>query len=359
MSSTYFTMKVADITQETADALTLHLEYPTKQSISYIPGQFLTLILPVNGQKVRRSYSLCSTPDEPYFSVTIKRVEGGLVSNYLADNAKIGQEIEVMAPLGNFNIKADATQKRHFFFFGGGSGITPLMAMTKSVLKEEPQSRITLIYGNRNLDSIIFKDQLRQLELQHPDRLKIVYVFNESIASATEAQENIGLLNRTMVLQLLENLKVAGYTQESYYMCGPEAMMNEVRDALQFMHVPAHQVFKESFTAPTTTEEHGTNVSASDSNEIIARTVTILYEGQEHQVEVKPTETILEAGLRAGIDLPYSCQAGLCTACMGKCLSGRVHLDEREGLSDAEISHGYVLNCVGHPLTADVVIEIG
>ncbi|WP_205499761.1 ferredoxin--NADP reductase [Rufibacter psychrotolerans] len=360
MSNAYYTMKVAEITQETADAITLHLDHPDKNNIPYIPGQFLTLILPVNGQKVRRSYSLCSIPGEPYFSVTVKRVEGGLVSNFLADTAQVGQTIEVMAPLGNFVLKPDATQKRHIFLFGGGSGITPLMSMLKSTLKHEPQSRITLVYGNRNLESVIFKDQLAQLEQQYPQNLKIVHVFNESIADATEAQENIGLLDRTMVLRLLENLRVPGYQQESFYMCGPEAMMNEVREALHFMRVPNNQIFKESFTAPTSTEEHGADVTAAaDSDEIIARTVTIIYEGQEYQVEVKPNETILEAGLKADIDLPYSCQAGLCTACMGKCLSGRVHLDEREGLSDAEIAQGYVLNCVGHPLTADVVIEIG
>ncbi|MFC6998702.1 ferredoxin--NADP reductase [Rufibacter roseus] len=359
MSNAYYNMKVADITQETADAITLHLEHPEKNKISYIPGQFLTLIIPIDGKKVRRSYSLCSIPEDPYFSVTIKRVEGGLVSNYIADNVKVGQEIEVMAPLGNFNVKADANLKRHLFFFGGGSGITPLMSMTQSILKHEPQSRITLIYGNRDLNCVIFKNALSKLEKQYPDRLKIIHVFNEAIADATEPQENIGLLDRTMVLQLLENLKVPGYTQESYYMCGPEGMMNEVRDALQFMRVPSSQVFKESFTAPTTVEDHGADVSAEESDEIITRTVTIIYEGDEYQVEVKPDETILEAGLKADIDLPYSCQAGLCTACRGKCLSGRVHLDEREGLSDSEIDQGYVLNCVGHPLTADVVIEIG
>ncbi|WP_207432199.1 ferredoxin--NADP reductase [Sabulibacter ruber] len=360
MSNAYYTMKVAEITQETSDAITLHLDHPDKNNIPYIPGQFLTLILPVNGQKVRRSYSLCSIPSEPYFSVTVKRVEGGLMSNYLVDNAQVGQTIEVMAPLGNFILKPDASQKRHIFLFGGGSGITPLMSMLKSTLKHEPQSRITLVYGNRNLESVIFKDQLAQLEQQYPQNLKIVHVFNESIVDATEAQEHIGLLDRTMVLRLLENLRVPGYQQESFYMCGPEAMMNEVREALHFMRVPNNQIFKESFTAPTSTEEHGADVTAAaDSDEIIVRTVTIIYEGQEYQLEVKPNETILEAGLKADIDLPYSCQAGLCTACMGKCLSGRVHLDEREGLSDAEIAQGYVLNCVGHPLTADVVIEIG
>ncbi|GGK56881.1 FAD-binding oxidoreductase [Rufibacter glacialis] len=360
MSNAYYNMKVVDITQETADAITLHLDHPDKQNIPYIPGQFLTLILPVNGQKVRRSYSLCSTPEEPYFSVTVKRVEGGLVSNFLAENAQIGQTIEVMAPLGNFVLKPEAGQKRHIFLFGGGSGITPLMSMLKSTLKFEPQSRVTLIYGNRNVDSVIFKDQLAQFEQQHPNQLKVVHVFNEALVDATEKQDHIGLLDRNMVLRLLEDLTVPGYQQESYYMCGPEGMMNEVREALQFKSVPASQVYKESFTAPTSSEEHGADVTAApESDEIITRTVTLRYEGQEYQVEVKPTETILEAGLKADIDLPYSCQAGLCTACMGKCLSGRVHLTEREGLSDAEIAQGYVLNCVGHPLSADVVIEIG
>ncbi len=359
MSNAYFNMKVAAITQETADAITLHLVHPQKNSIPYLPGQFLTLILPINCKKIRRSYSLCSIPDDPYFSVTIKRVEGGLVSNFIADQIKVGDEIEVMAPLGNFNLKADPSQKRHLYFFGGGSGITPLMSMTKSILKYEPQSRITLIYGNRNLDCIIFKNEFADLEAQYPERLKVIHVFNEALADATEPQEYIGLLNRSMVLQLLENLKDSGY-DESFYMCGPEGMMNEVRDALQFMQVPSNKVFKESFTAPTTnTEDHTADVSSEESNEIVTRTVTLLYEGKEYKVEVEPHETILEAGLRDDIDLPYSCQAGLCTACRGKCLSGRVHLDEREGLSDSEIDQGYVLNCVGHPLTADVVIEIG
>ncbi|MFB9864674.1 ferredoxin--NADP reductase [Rufibacter immobilis] len=360
MSNAYYNMKVAAITQETSDAITLHLEHPDKQNIPYVPGQFLTLIVPVNGQKVRRSYSLCSVPEEPYFSVTVKRVEGGLVSNFLAENAQVGQTIEVMAPLGNFVLKPEASQKRHLFLFGGGSGITPLMSMLKSTLKYEPQSRVTLVYGNRNLDSVIFREQLEKLEKQHPEQLKVVHVFNEALVDATETQEHIGLLDRAMVLRLLENLKVPGFQQELFFMCGPEGMMNEVREALNFMRVPANQIYKESFTAPTTPETHGADVTAAaDADEIITRMVTIRYEGEEYQVEVKPDQTILEAGLKADIDLPYSCQAGLCTACMGKCLSGRVHLDEREGLSDAEIAQGYVLNCVGHPLTADVVIEIG
>ncbi|ALI99857.1 ferredoxin--NADP reductase [Rufibacter tibetensis] len=360
MSNAYFNMKVVDITQETSDAITLHLDHPEKKSIPYIPGQFLTLILPVNGQKVRRSYSLCSIPEDPYFSVTVKRVEGGLVSNFLAENAQIGQTIEVMAPIGNFNLKPEPSQKRHIFLFGGGSGITPLMSMLRSTLTYEPQSRITLIYGNRNVDSVIFKDQLAQFEQQYHEQLKVVHVFNEALVDATEKQDHIGLLDRNMVLRLIDDLKVPGFQQESYFICGPEGMMNEVREALHFKGVPASQIHKESFTAPTGPEAQSADVSAApESDEIITRTVTLIYEGQEYQVEVKPTDTILEAGLRADIDLPYSCQAGLCTACMGKCLSGRVHLDEREGLSDAEIAQGYVLNCVGHPLTADVVIEIG
>ncbi|WP_345163944.1 ferredoxin--NADP reductase [Nibribacter koreensis] len=359
MSNTHYHMKVAEITQETADAVTLHFEHPERNSISFIPGQFLTLIIPVNGSKIRRSYSLCSTPDDPRLSVTIKRVEGGLMSNYILDNVKVGQEIEVMAPLGNFNLKADASKKRHIYLFGGGSGITPLMSMTRTILKDEPQSRVTLIYGNRNENSVIFKSEFDRLEAENPERLKVVYVYNESLKDATEQQEeNIGLLDRMMVIKLMDKCKAPGYSDESFYMCGPEGMMNEVRDALQFMKVPADRVFKESFVAPTTPEDKNVT-GANETDEIVTQTVTIIYEGKEYKVEVEPNETILEAGLRDDIDLPYSCQAGLCTACRGKCLTGRVHLDEREGLSDSEIAQGYVLNCVGHPLTSDVVIEIG
>ena len=359
MSNSYHTLKIADITRETSDAVTLHFEQPQNQTINYKPGQFLTLIIPFEGKKERRSYSLSSTPHESTLAVTIKRVAGGKVSNYLLDNAAVGQEIEVMEPLGNFCITCDVAETRNVILLGAGSGITPLMSILKGVLREEPNSKVTLLYGNRDEDSVIFKEQLEQLRTEHPDRLQIAYIYSQPKQNC----DYHGRMNQSLIIKILERLQLTKISNGLYFMCGPEGMMDEVKKALHVLHVPSDRVFRESFVSSKLTgepevEQHG-NVSATDEDEITTQTVTIIYEGSEYSVVVNPDQTILEAALDQDVDLPYSCQAGLCTACRGKCLSGKVHLDEREGLSDAELDEGYVLNCVGHPLTSDVVIEIG
>ncbi|WP_299754431.1 ferredoxin--NADP reductase [uncultured Pontibacter sp.] len=362
MSNPYLTLKVVEITRETADAATIHFEHPEKQAINYKPGQFLTLILPVEGKEIRRSYSLSSTPHEaPRLSVTVKRVEGGLLSNYLLDSLQVGQEVKVMEPIGNFCLTCAPTNQRQVLLFGAGSGITPLMSILKAVLREEPKSNVTLLYGNRDEDSVIFKEQLQQLEVQYQERLHVEYIFSQP----REACDHRGRMNQSMIIKILERLQLAKISDGIYYMCGPEGMMEEVRHALDVLHVPADRIFRESFVSNKLLDkqqqeaQHGDVLSSEDDGEIVTQNVTVIYEGSEYSFVVEPDQTILEAALEQDIDLPYSCQAGLCTACRGKCLSGKVHLDEREGLSDAEMEEGYVLNCVGHPLTSNVVIEIG
>lgn len=364
MSSPYLNLKVVAITKETPDAISIHFEHPDKKPINYKPGQFLTLILPIDGKEVRRSYSLSSCPQEgPRLAVTVKRVEGGLASNYLLDTVQVGQEVKVMEPLGNFCLTCTPTNQRQVVLFGAGSGITPLMSILKAVLAEEPGSTVTLLYGNRDEDSVIFKEQLQQLQSENPGRLQVEYIYSQPKHDC----EHRGRMNQSLVLRILERLQLTKPQNAVYYMCGPEGMMTEVQGALDVLHVPADRIFRESFVSNKSLVEdkeaelpqHGEVASSDDDGEIVTQTVTIIYEGAEYSVTVEPDQTILEAALDQDIDMPYSCQAGLCTACRGKCLSGKVHLDEREGLSDAEMEEGYVLNCVGHPLTDNVVIEIG
>ncbi|TPE42869.1 ferredoxin--NADP reductase [Pontibacter mangrovi] len=361
MSSPYLNLKVVDITHETADAATIHFEHPDKQNITYKPGQFLTLILPIDGKEVRRSYSLCSTPAEaPRLSVTVKRVAGGLVSNYMLDTLQVGQEVRVMEPLGNFCLTCAPTNQRQVLLFGAGSGITPLMSILKAVLREEPGSKVTLLYGNRNEHSVIFKEQLQQLQASNPERLHVEYIYSQPAYDC----EHRGRMNQSMILRILERLRLARIDNAVYYMCGPAGMMEEVRHALDVLHVPADRIYRESFVSSSAQDkqegpQHGTVLSADDGSEVSTQTVKVIYEGAEYSFTVEPDQTILEAALEQNIDLPYSCQAGLCTACRGKCLSGKVYLDESDGLSEAEMEEGYTLNCVGHPLTPDVVIEIG
>jgi ring-1,2-phenylacetyl-CoA epoxidase subunit PaaE len=383
MSSHTLSLRVVAVTRETRDAITIHFEHPEGKRIASKPGQFLTLLVPLNGQVERRSYSLCSAPYEaPRLSVTVKRLPGGVVSNYLVDHCAVGMEMEVFEPMGTFQVVAEPAHARNMVLIGAGSGITPLMAMAKAVLHEEDKSRVTLIYGNRNEDSIIFLDQLNDLVAQYPGRLRVEHVlsqpktpprkngalqaFSGLFFKKKPALEELaplcryaGRLNRKMLIDILRDLQLTDYLDTEFYLCGPEGLMDEAREALKLLKVGPERVHKESFVVVKQKAAETTEISADSQDPAEGHVVTLIYEGTEYQVPVKKGQTILEAGLDQDIDLPYSCQAGLCTACRGTCLSGKVHLDEREGLSDAEMDEGYVLNCVGHPLTDDVVIEIG
>lgn len=361
MSSPYLKLKVAEITQETPDAITLHFEHPENQEIPYKSGQFLTLITNINGKSERRAYSLCSAPHEgKRLSVTVKRVEGGLMSNFLPDNIKPGDLMDVMAPIGNFCLEPKADATRTVVLLGGGSGITPLMSIAKTVLKNETRSKVILLYGNRDETSTIFKAAFDKMAAENPDRFTVEHVLNQPLNSGYPAT-HVGHLDRNKVISLLDKYGVTELLDTEYYICGPELMMEEAKEALTKLKIPNERVHKESFTASTAQPVDTEGVTGGEETDgaIKTQTVTIIYEGKEYKVTVTPDQTILEAGLDQDIDLPYSCQAGLCTACRGKCLSGKVHMDEREGLSDKEMQEGYVLNCVGHPLTSDVVIEIG
>lgn len=239
--------------------------------------------------------------------------------------------------------------------FAGGSGITPMMSIVKSMLNKEPDSIISLIYCNRNIDSIIFKDELDKLQTDHQGRLRLIHILDDA---PMNWQGHSGLLNHDMLVKIFERLPDWGIEDTTYLMCGPEGMMKNVQNLLHEQDIPESNIFKESFVTGTIDKE----LKAADGGageELQEREVTIHYDGEEFKFSVAPGTTILETALDLGIDLPYSCQSGLCTACRGKCISGKVKLDEEEGLSESELAEGYVLTCVGHPLTDDVVIEIG
>lgn len=346
----YFDLKVTDVIQETADAISIVFEQPNTP-IKYKSGQFLTLIATINGKEVRRAYSLCSSPyTEQHLAVAVKRVQDGLMSNWLAENLKAGDTMKIMEPMGVFTLDGDTTLKRHLLMFAGGSGITPMMSIMKSVLETEPESIITLVYANRNMDSIIFRQSLDQMASKHEGRLNIVYVLD---TAPGDWQGYTGLLSNDTLQEIYG--QVSDKENTLYLLCGPEGMMQTVETFLASQNIPAEKVLKESFVSSSS---NGASTSIS-AGEIVTREVTIRYDGEEHKFKVEPSSTILETALDLGIDLPYSCQSGLCTACRGKCLSGKVKMDEEDGLSEEETAEGYVLTCVGHPLTDDVIIEIG
>ncbi len=352
----YYDLRVKNIIQETKDAISIVFENPASGKINYKPGQFLTLITSVNGKEVRRAYSLCSSPFvDQDLAVTVKRVEKGLMSNWLPDNLKTGATIKVMEPMGQFTTEYNANNKRHIILFAGGSGITPMMSIIKSILSQEPNSICSLIYCNRDIDSIIFKNELEKLEIGDEGRLHVIHVLDNA---PMNWQGYSGLLNHDMLTKLFERIPDWGIANTTYLMCGPEGMMKNVETLLGQRNISKEKIFKESFVQGTIDKDEKKETAAA-SGELKTREVTIRYDGQEYKVMVPPHKAILETALDQGIDLPYSCQSGLCTACRGKALSGKVKLDEEEGLSQSERAEGYVLTCVGHPLTDDVVIEIG
>lgn len=351
----YFDLTVKNIIQETKDAITVVFEQPTT-NIKYKSGQFLTLIIPVKGKDVRRAYSLCSSPFVDHdLAVTVKRVDNGLMSNWLPDNLKIGGKMKVMEPMGQFTTEFSKQNKRHLVMFAGGSGITPMMSHIKSTLTQEPDSICSLIYCNRDIDSIIFKNEFDTMQTKYEGRLHVIHILDNA---PMNWQGYSGLLNHEMLTKLFERIPNWGIEKTTYLMCGPEGMMKNAETLLVQQNIPKEKTFKESFVQGTI-DKDAKKDSAPATKEVKAREVTIRYDGQEYKIVVEPNRAILETALDQGIDLPYSCQSGLCTACRGKAISGRVKLDEEEGLSQSERDEGYVLTCVGHPLTDDVVIEIG
>jgi ring-1,2-phenylacetyl-CoA epoxidase subunit PaaE len=351
----YHELTVKNVINETKEAITVVFQQPANK-INYRSGQFLTLIVPVKGKEVRRAYSLCSSPYvDQDLAVTVKRVDNGLMSNWLPDNLKAGAKVKVMEPMGQFTTVFSKENKRHLIMFAGGSGITPMMSIIKSTLTQEPDSICSLIYCNRDIDSIIFKNEFDKMQTTYEGRLHVIHILDNA---PMNWQGYSGLLNHEMLTKLFERIPNWGIENTTYLMCGPEGMMKNAETLLAQQNIPREKTFKESFVQGTIDKDSKKEV-ASSTKEVKAREVTIRYDGQEYKIMVQPNKAILETALDQGIDLPYSCQSGLCTACRGKALSGKVKLDEEEGLSQSERDEGYVLTCVGHPLTDDVVIEIG
>ncbi|MEP5613050.1 MAG: ferredoxin--NADP reductase [Cyclobacteriaceae bacterium] len=341
----YLNLTVKEVVHIAKDAVNLVFEKPDQ--FEYQPGQFITIISEVKGKKIRRAYSLCTTPfEDDHPAVTVKRVPDGAMSNFLNEEIKAGDVLQVMEPMGMFTTEYDASKSRNAVFFGGGSGITPLISIVRSLLLKEPDSRATLVYANRSDEYIIFKDLINQLAESHAERFQAVHVLENGEADYS------GRLTDEIISKICTDAQCSGQTE--FYICGPQPMMDVTFSGLEKAGYPDDQVRMESFEAgKTSPKEIIVKEEGGDSD------VTILLDGEEHSVTVKKGAAILDSALKADLDMPYSCQSGLCTACRGKCLEGEISTDEAEGLSQDELDEGYVLTCVGKPLSAHVKVEIG
>lgn len=358
--SKFHKLKVSEVKNEIAEAVSVSFHVPVelKEAFNYKPGQFTTLKLLVNGEHVNRSYSFCSSPyqNEP-LTIAVKRVAGGKGSNFINDNFKPGYEVEVMEPMGNFHSTIDSNNAKQYILFGGGSGITPVMAILKSVLIKEPKSTVTLFYGNRNQSSIIFKDKLQSLQAEYGNRLKVVHILDVPEAGWSGYS---GFILKDMALKLLRENTNLHFQNAEFFICGPTPMMKQVEEALAVLQIPKEKVHIEYFTARADEDKQAADVGsvAKGAEPFTGKTrVKIIYDGNTREFDVKEKETILEAALDAGYDPPYSCMVAACCTCRAKLISGKVEMDDRESLTDAEIAKGYVLTCQSHPKSHGIVLN--
>jgi ring-1,2-phenylacetyl-CoA epoxidase subunit PaaE len=346
----YLTLRIRETVRETADTLTVYFEQP-EPFLDYKPGQFLTLILELNGKQERRSYSLCTSPFvDPFPGITVKRLEGGLVSNHINDQFFPGKRVTVMKPLGNFVSDYHSKNRRIYGMIAGGSGITPIMGIIKTILVNEPLSIVHLLYCSRSQDSIIFNEAIKGLQESNPGKLIVAH----QLSQPKEGWEGAcGRLDKGKVAAYFaEQLQDPGL-ESRFFICGPEGMMRSSQDALAELGVPAEAIRTESFYL-----EKEQTVAEEDTKDLVSRLVTVVLEGEEHAFDVVPGKTILEAGLDEGLDMPYSCQSGLCTACRGRLIAGKVTMDEDAGLSEKEIAEGFILCCSSKPADSEVKVRI-
>lgn len=337
------TLKVAAIERETDDAVTIHLKQPMLRKVRYSAGQYLTLEVDVDGVKGCRAYSISSTPGlDKTLSITVKRVAGGKVSNRLVQELNAGDAVQTLGTHGRFTFAPQPGRGRHLVLLAAGSGITPIFSILKSALHFEPDSRVSLIYGNRHQDSVIFRDKLDELQRTFGERLQLIHVLSRP--DTPQAYE--GRLTRERVMAILGSLP--GSQNREYYSCGPSGMMDEVTAALEALGIAPETVHQERFTPAKAPALAGNT----------PKRVELLMQGQAFNFTVAPGQTLLDAALASGVQPPFSCRSGFCTACVCTRLTGEVRMREDHGLSADELNRGQALLCVGYPMTDDVCLQV-
>ena len=348
-------LKVQSVVNNTNDTITIAFEIPThlKSEFDYEPGQYLTIEIMVDGKKERRAYSMCSSPlTDVYPAVTVKRLEGGLVSNYLNDHVKAGSELNVLPPYGNFTVNLNPDNAKNYLLIGAGSGITPLMSITKSILNLEPNSTVSLLYGNRTEESIIFYKELNELRNQNQGKLNIIHTLSQ--AKGLWFGET-GRIDAEKVKGFVNSFANSDGHKE-YFLCGPGELIKLAEATLSEMGIGEQFIHKEYFVLPAK-EQTKANTATAASTATEAYEVKIIVDKQEHVISVKPNETILDAALDENIDVPFSCMSAACATCRCKLEAGTVEMEDSEILSKKEKAQNFVLSCQAHPTSAGVVLN--
>lgn len=353
----FHSLKVKKIEKETDDCVSISFHVPPDlaETFQFRQGQNLTFKKTINGEEVRRNYSICTSPADGYLKVAVKKVEGGRFSTWANELLEEGDVLETLPPTGKFFTELHPQQKKNYLAFAAGSGITPILSIIKTTLQTEPGSSFTLIFGNRTKNSIIFKEELEALKDKYLDRFRLYHVLSRE---RSEVPIHHGRIDREK-LDLFFDRLVDVKKIDDYFLCGPEEMIFCIKDFLQEKNVSPSQIHFELFTVP------------GQGNEKVAKEIesTLKADGPTAQVSVKldgimfdfdlpfESESILDAALKQGADLPYACKGGVCTTCKAKLLQGEVKMDVNWGLEADEVAKGYILTCQSHPQTEKVVVD--
>lgn len=354
---TFNALKISHIRKETDDTVSIAFTVPEELQDQYrfIQGQYLTLKTLIGGEDIRRSYSICSGLFDNELRVAIKKIKGGLFSQFANQILSEGDKIDVMTPMGNFFTPLDVDHEKHYVGFAAGSGITPLMAIIKTILVFEPKSSFTLVYGNRTRKSIIFRDDLLALKNLHMDRFNLI-----NILSREEVDNPLftGRINGEKASEIMDSLIPASGADE-VYLCGPEEMINDVKNSLLGKNIAKEKIHFELFTSPSVGKETAkSREEASGTDSAKDSQITVIMDGAEMSFELGASgDSILDAALAQGGDLPFACKGGVCCTCRAKLIKGKVTMTANYSLEEDEVEAGFILTCQSHPLSEKIIID--
>lgn len=345
--SSFLKLIIKEVKHETATAVSILFNVPEelKPNYAFIAGQYVNLRLTLDGKEIRRAYSICSSPESGELRIAVKAVKNGAFSQFANTKLKVGDVLEVGKPEGKFTFDPQADRQKNYVAFVAGSGITPVLSIVKSVLKNEPKSSFVLVYGNKSPEETIFYQELHDLQLQYVGRFFVHYVFSQAKAENTL----FGRIEKSAVNFVLNN-KHKELEFDKFYLCGPEEMINLVSNVLKEKNVKESAIKFELFT--TSSHENVIKENLEGHSKI-----TVMVDDEETTFEMSQKQTILEAALKQGLDAPYSCQGGICSSCLARVTSGTVEMTKNSILTDKEIADGLILTCQAHPTSAAVYID--
>jgi ring-1,2-phenylacetyl-CoA epoxidase subunit PaaE len=354
MSVHFHRLKVAEIVPETADAYSIRFHIPpeVREAFAFKAGQHLTLRATINGEEVRRNYSLCTAPAECDWMVTVKRIGGGLFSNWVGDSLEPGDTVDVMVPHGSFTTDFDPARSRHLVGIAGGSGITPVMSLIKTLLREEPKSRFTLLYGNRDSSSVIFLETLAGLKDKHLGRFEIYHFLDQE---EQDIELFNGMLNRERLDEAIGALVPDRAEVDGWFICGPGPMMDAAEGALLDRNIAKERIHIERFTADRPAGAVAKEI-AQLQTQAAGVTVAVTLDGRTRRVPFT-AGNILDSARASGLPAPFACKAGVCATCRAKVTKGKVEMAVHYGLTDEEVAEGYVLTCQSVPLGDGVAVD--